>query len=301
VRVRLLGELDVTRGARSLALPASKKTRALLAYLCATGRAQHREALCGLLWDGPDDPRAALRWSLTKIRPLLDQGDTGRCRLVADRERVTFHAEPSAVDVWQVRALMASGIAEASTEGLRVAAGQFRGPFLEGLELGGCHRFASWLVAEREALRGAHVAILTALVARLSLAGTTVLLSQNRSFTGPANSDVESFCSSANGKTAAFASGADDLVFGDDNFSSDVFVWQEGLPPQLFIAVTDGAITLTWLNALEGFQLESATGLEAEPTWEAYDGTVSQEGVMNKVTFSSEEFLPARFFRLRRP
>ncbi|HET6146205.1 MAG TPA: AAA family ATPase [Polyangia bacterium] len=168
LQIRLLGELELARGGRTLVLPASKKTRALLAYLCATGRAQRRDALCELLWDGPDDPRAALRWSLTKIRPLLDPGGDGSCRLVTDRERVEFQAAPEVVDLWQVRTLMAAGIDEAATDRLRAAAGQFRGPFLEGLELGGCHRFAAWWVGEREALRGAHVAILSALVGRLA-------------------------------------------------------------------------------------------------------------------------------------
>ena len=46
--------------AKTLPLPASKKTRALLGYVVATGRPHLREKLCELLWPGPDDPRAAL-------------------------------------------------------------------------------------------------------------------------------------------------------------------------------------------------------------------------------------------------
>ncbi|HVR02061.1 MAG TPA: alpha/beta hydrolase, partial [Polyangia bacterium] len=65
VEIRLLGELKLSLGGRVQALPASKKTRALLAYLVATAKPHLRERLCALLWDGPDDPRAALRWSLT--------------------------------------------------------------------------------------------------------------------------------------------------------------------------------------------------------------------------------------------
>src|SRR5262249_31315253 len=88
LEINLLGELEGRRGGATLALPASKKSRALLGYLCATGRPALRERLCGLLWDGPDDPRAALRWSLTKLRPLLDDARTRRLR--ADREHVGF-------------------------------------------------------------------------------------------------------------------------------------------------------------------------------------------------------------------
>src|SRR5207253_2820685 len=73
-------------------LPRSRKTRALRAYLAATGRPHSRAHLCALLWEGPDDPRGALRWSLTKIRPLLDDARTRR--LVTDGEDVAI--DPSA-------------------------------------------------------------------------------------------------------------------------------------------------------------------------------------------------------------
>ena len=66
--LRLLGQLEVLRNDKALPLPPSKKTRALLAYLVATHQAHSRAELCELFWEGPDDPRAALRWSLTKIR-----------------------------------------------------------------------------------------------------------------------------------------------------------------------------------------------------------------------------------------
>src|SRR5215470_5582446 len=69
--LRLLGQLEVVRNGKALPLPPSKKTRALLAYLVATHRPHSRAELCELFWEDPDDPRAALRWSLTKIRQLL--------------------------------------------------------------------------------------------------------------------------------------------------------------------------------------------------------------------------------------
>lgn len=53
LELRLLGELRLYRDGREIALPPSKKTRALLAYLVATGTAHRREQLCDLLWDGP--------------------------------------------------------------------------------------------------------------------------------------------------------------------------------------------------------------------------------------------------------
>ena len=165
VEIRLLGELEVTHDGRPRPLPASKKTRALLAHLVATARPHLRERLCTLLWDGPDDPRAALRWSLTKIRPLLD--DATKTRLACDRERVGFAAEGIVVDVAVLRDELRGGVDGAPTETLRRAAARFRGEFLEGLDLAGCYRYHEWCVAEREAMRALRVATLVTLTERL--------------------------------------------------------------------------------------------------------------------------------------
>ena len=165
VEVRLLGELEVRHGGRVQPLPASKKSRALLGYLVATGRPHLRESLCALLWDGPDDPRAELRWCLSKIRPLLDAGGG---RLAADRERAGFVAGPVRVDAAAVRELVAGGVDAASTGTLRTAAALYRGEMLDGLDLPACFRYHEWCVGEREALRGLRTSILGELVSRLS-------------------------------------------------------------------------------------------------------------------------------------
>jgi DNA-binding SARP family transcriptional activator len=88
--LRVLGELCVERDGQRQTLPPSKKTRALLGYLLVEPREHSREQLCDLFWDAPDDPRGALRWSLS--RPLLEE--PGRPRLIADRERVRLEARP---------------------------------------------------------------------------------------------------------------------------------------------------------------------------------------------------------------
>jgi predicted ATPase/DNA-binding SARP family transcriptional activator len=165
VEIRLLGELEVRHGGRVQPLPASKKSRALLGYLVATGRPHLRESLCALLWDRPDDPRAELRWCLSKIRPLLDAGGG---RLAADRERAGFVAGPVRVDAAAARELVAGGVDAAATATLRAAAALYRGELLEGLELPACFRYHEWCVGEREALRALRTSILTELVSRLS-------------------------------------------------------------------------------------------------------------------------------------
>ncbi len=86
VEVRLLGPLAVRRHGVAAALPASRKVRALLAYLALAPHPVRRSQLCELLWDGPSDPRGELRWCLSKIRTSgrrarpAPAGDRGRHR-----------------------------------------------------------------------------------------------------------------------------------------------------------------------------------------------------------------------------
>ena len=163
--IRVLGELKLLVRGKPVALPPSRKTRALLGYLVTTGSPQPRERLCDLLWDGPDDPRAALRWSLAKLRPLLD--DTGATRLVTDRERVAFVPHEVEVDILSVSVGLAGGIESASTSDLEASAARFTGEFLEGLDLPACFRFHEWCTAEREKWSALRIAILRTLVDRL--------------------------------------------------------------------------------------------------------------------------------------
>ncbi|MGO9839005.1 MAG: ATP-binding protein [Polyangiaceae bacterium] len=164
LEIRLLGELEVVEGGRKLALPASKKTRALLGYLVATGSPHLRERLCDLLWQGPDDPRAALRWSLTKIRVLLDS--VGVKRVVADREHVAFEPKHVQCDWLAARAAVQGGAKGASIEALRDVAASFRGELLEGLDLADAYLWHEWCVSEREAARSLRTQVLTALIER---------------------------------------------------------------------------------------------------------------------------------------
>ena len=48
LELRLLGDLEVVRDGQPMALPPSKKTRALLAYLAVRQRPFRREQLCEL-------------------------------------------------------------------------------------------------------------------------------------------------------------------------------------------------------------------------------------------------------------
>ncbi|RKT20904.1 putative ATPase [Paraburkholderia sp. RAU2J] len=164
--IRLLGELELRREGAVVPLPASRRTRALLGYLILSGAPERRSALCDMLWDGPDDPRAALRWSLSKLRPLLD--DAAHERIVASRTHVAFEAAGAFVDATRIQTLLSQGTEWTAVSALEEAAQLLRGDFLGGLELPGCYRFYNWCVGQRERFGRLRGAVLRALVGRLT-------------------------------------------------------------------------------------------------------------------------------------
>lgn len=138
IAVTLLGPLALECDGEPLPLPASRKTRALFVYLLREGRPQRREKLCEIFFDIPDDPRAALRWSLSKIRATL-----GPCAdaLDGDRDSVALNASRFTTDIERLD----------HAPGRAMLASAFENP-LAGLDGAGGDFFESWLAAERAAI-----------------------------------------------------------------------------------------------------------------------------------------------------
>jgi DNA-binding SARP family transcriptional activator len=161
----VLGAFVVRQRGEPVALPRSRKTRALLAYLAVVDQPQSRERLCVLFWDTPDDVRAALRWSLSKIRQIVNAD--GEERLLADHGQVTLATQSLGLDLRQVREvsgrLTSAGIAE-----LEQAAHALRGGFLEDLSLPRCREFESWRLSVASEVDLLRTTILRTLVDRLA-------------------------------------------------------------------------------------------------------------------------------------
>ncbi|RUY42400.1 transcriptional regulator, partial [Mesorhizobium sp. M7A.F.Ca.CA.001.13.2.1] len=163
--VRLLGPLMISRDGAPVALPTSRKLRALLAYLALAPHPVSRSRLCELLWDVPNDPRGELRWCLSKLRGALDM--PARRRVSTQGDTVALDLDDCLVDVLEVSRAAAQGIGTLDVERLRVLAGLFAGDFLDGLELERSPHFNSWLIAQRRRFSACHAAVLERLVASL--------------------------------------------------------------------------------------------------------------------------------------
>lgn len=165
IRVHMLGPMAIFRGGVGLALPPSRKLRALIAYLALAPHAVTRTHLCELLWDVPNDPRGELRWCLSKARILLDGPDCRRIQ--ATPETVTLDLHDCVADVLDIEQAMRQGIGSVGAERLRRLAGLFVGEFLDGLQLRACPVFDSWMVAQRRRLRACQAVVLEHLAASL--------------------------------------------------------------------------------------------------------------------------------------
>jgi TolB-like protein/DNA-binding SARP family transcriptional activator len=153
LQLGLLGELSLSRAGVFSDLPPSRKSRALLTWLWLNPGTHRRERIAELLWPDADDPRAGLRWSLNKLRPLL--GDA----LVASRDTVGLERTGINSDLDTLKLLLGS-LSVASLPDLDHFLEKLDVGYLPGLDCGDSPEFDIWLQTERSALRELHGQVL---------------------------------------------------------------------------------------------------------------------------------------------
>lgn len=185
----------------ALKLPASRKTRALLVYLVLSGGSFRRDHLCEMLWARRDDFRGALRWSLCKLRPILNAD--GRERLRTDRDRVQIDMQGLLVDLHVMRACVADEAA--STAELTRAWEQMGLPMMRDCELPGQAPFMAWIEEQRREVRK----LRTQLSQRLALS-CEVSSEEMQLWTQRWNDDAENVLNI--GRTLSIAGGGNELA-----------------------------------------------------------------------------------------
>ena len=161
LEVRLLGPPVVVRDGAPVALPRSRKVITLLALLALDGVPHSRSRLCDLLWDLPNDPRAELRWCLSKLRAVVDQPPRRRI-VTKGNTLVALDLAGVCFDCAEVQGERVN----ATTEQLAQWARRFRGDLLEGCDVDGGAELASWLAAGRQRFRALRLAIVEELARR---------------------------------------------------------------------------------------------------------------------------------------
>ncbi len=135
--IRLLGTPSIEVDGVPAPGPRGRKSWAVLALLVLLERPPSRQRLCGLLFEGADDPQAALRWSLAELRRALGGG----VAIGGDPVSLTLPADTS-VDVARLRnpAVGSLDASEAPRE------------LLDSMSFPGCAGFETWLLVERQGL-----------------------------------------------------------------------------------------------------------------------------------------------------
>jgi len=165
LEIRVLGPLTVLRDGVAVPLPRSRKVRALLGFLALTPGPVGRSRLCDLLWDMPNDPRAELRWSLSKVRSVV-----GERVAAVGQETVALVLDDGRVDALEVDAALTGGVEHVATERLVAVDALFGGDLLAGLHVDSME-YEGWLSGQRQRLRMLRIAVLEEL-SRRSPAGS---------------------------------------------------------------------------------------------------------------------------------
>src|SRR5215467_9487009 len=92
LQLRLLGTIEAERGGEPVVLP-GRKTQALLVYLTAQARPYSRSELHDLFCADAEDPPAALRWHLSRLRRAL-----GTEAIITEEDTVRFNLSACHVD-----------------------------------------------------------------------------------------------------------------------------------------------------------------------------------------------------------
>jgi len=154
----LLGRLALVRDGVEVALPESRKVRALLGYLALNPDGATRSHLCDLFWNVPNDPRSELRWCLSKIRAVLDE--PARQRVQTHGDRVSLDLADCRVDAFELMRAVQAGLASLPLVQGRALAERWHGELLEDAALERSPAFTVWLTGQRRRFHGMQATLL---------------------------------------------------------------------------------------------------------------------------------------------
>ncbi|MGC4024002.1 MAG: transcriptional regulator [Mesorhizobium sp.] len=162
--IKLVGSFAVLRDGAAVALPQSRKLRTLLGYLAITGRPVTRERLCELFWPIPNDPRAELRWTLSKLRNVLEFD--GKRRIITAEDCVSLDISDCSVDALQMLESQKQGVTSLQLAQLNDLVLSCSGEFLQGQDIDHSAEFDHWLLGCRAELRSIYLCALAELCTR---------------------------------------------------------------------------------------------------------------------------------------
>src|SRR5262245_19928595 len=136
ISLYLLGSFEARACDRNIHPALDRKTRAILAYLVATGRPHSRQSLISLFCQEALDPAGTLRWHLSRLRRQLTPAI-----ITATRDTIQFNPEAAWVDCNIFQAVLDRHPITADLEELTGVLDSYRGEFLTGTALSDAPEF----------------------------------------------------------------------------------------------------------------------------------------------------------------
>jgi DNA-binding SARP family transcriptional activator len=162
ISLHLLGSFEVRASDGNINPALDRKTRAILAYLAATGQPHSRQSLYSLFCQEALDPAGSLRWHLSRIRRQLSP------QIIAvAQETVQFNRRVAWVDCDIFQSALDHQAIGADLEALAGVLDLYRGDFLAGAALPDAPEFELWLLGERARWRQLYERGLAEIVERL--------------------------------------------------------------------------------------------------------------------------------------
>jgi DNA-binding SARP family transcriptional activator len=166
LRLYLLGPFQITRDPKDAPIDLRRKSCALLAYLAATAQPHPRQLLTELFCQETDDPQAALRSILSRIRQRL-----GAAALVTPGNSVQLNQTLVWVDCLALAHHLDTSRRSLPSTTLAAGIDLYQGDFLANFSLDDSPEFELWILNERNRYRALYEWGLETLIAQLIAEG----------------------------------------------------------------------------------------------------------------------------------
>lgn len=154
--IHMLGAFRVLKDDEPIALPRSRKARAVLAYVAMARRPIARDALVDMFFAETKDPKGGLRWVISRLRAVL-----GKTLVTTTPAKIALDAESVRLDIERLEKPIAP---DASIADLRAVEAIVGGEFLADVSVAKCPEYEAWRLANQVTCHEQHAAILQALV-----------------------------------------------------------------------------------------------------------------------------------------
>lgn len=154
--IQMLGTFRVLKDEEPVALPRSRKARAVLAYVAMGRRPIARDTLVDMFFAETKDPKGGLRWVISRLRVVL-----GKALVTTTPASIALAPDAFSLDIELLEKRVPP---DASIADLKAIEATVTGEFLADVSVAKCPEYEAWRLANQVTCHNRHATILQALV-----------------------------------------------------------------------------------------------------------------------------------------